>query len=139
MKSVFLNPTVAPTQSDLADALGSTHELWQALERFVVELVPNTHAAWKCTHAKTGWSYRISDSKRVLLYLLPRDGYFKAAFVFGQNATDTIFASSIDSYIQQELRAAKVYVEGRGIRIDVNDNTRMEDIKMLIRIKVGNI
>lgn len=74
-----------------------------------------------------------------LLYLLPRDGYFKAAFVFGQNATDTIFASSIDSYIQQELRAAKVYVEGRGIRIDVNDNTRMEDIKMLIRIKVGNI
>ncbi len=72
------------------------------------------------------------------MYLLPREGYFKVAFVFGQKAFDAIMASDIDSAIKKELADAKVYVEGRGIRIDVKDDVVLKDIKKLIDIKVEN-
>ena len=58
--------------------------------------------------------------------------------MFGQKAFDTIMASDIDSSIKKELADAKVYVEGRGIRIDVKDDAVFKDIKKLIDIKVEN-
>ena len=38
--------------------------------------------------------------------------------------------------IKQELSSAKVYAEGRGIRIDVKDNLIVPDILKLIEIKL---
>jgi hypothetical protein len=37
-----------------------------------------------------------------------------------------------------ELSAAKVYAEGRGIRIEVKDETVINDIKELINVKLAN-
>ena len=76
------------------------------------------------------------DKKRAILYLLPRDKYFKVALIFGQKAFEKIMESSISMEIKTELEAAKVYAEGRGIRIEVRNNTVLEDIKELIRIKI---
>ncbi|HEU4860205.1 MAG TPA: DUF3788 family protein, partial [Chitinophagaceae bacterium] len=68
----------------------------------------------------------------------PRDGFFKAAFVFGPKATGIILKSDISDDIKGELRAAKVYAEGRGIRIEVKNKTILNDLKTLITIKIGN-
>ncbi|HET6765762.1 MAG TPA: DUF3788 family protein, partial [Chitinophagaceae bacterium] len=76
--------------------------------------------------------------KRALIYLLPRDGFFKAAFVFGPKATDIILKSTISENIKEEIKAAKVYAEGRGIRIEVRNKKILNDLKKLIMIKIGN-
>lgn len=90
------------------------------------------------TSEKFGWSFRMSDKKRVIIYLLPRDNFFKVAFVFGQKAFDRILESKINSTITSSLQEAKVYAEGRGIRIDVQDKSLIKDIKKLITIKLEN-
>jgi hypothetical protein len=72
----------------------------------------------------------------VIIYLLPRDKFFKVAFVFGQKATDAILESHIADAIKNELQATKVYAEGRGIRIDIKDPKATEDILKLIAIKI---
>ena len=58
------------------------------------------------------------------------------ALVFGQKATDKLLESNIAETIRTEIKAAKVYAEGRGIRIEVRDKSILADIKKLIEIKV---
>ena len=64
--------------------------------------------------------------------------FFKTAFVFGQKATDQILQSNISEAIKSELQAAKVYAEGRVIRIDINGESIVEDIHELINFKIRN-
>jgi len=138
MKSIFINKNETPTTGSLKTALGNTFEMWESLERFTLENYPKAKTEWNFSGEKFGWSYRIKDSKRVILYLLPRDNFFKTAFVFGQKATDEILESTISEAIKAELRAAKVYAEGRGIRIEVRDSLNIPAIQNLIKIKIAN-
>lgn len=95
MKSVFIQKGMKPTKEDLKKELGDTFELWTTLAEFTKKAIPDSFEEWKYSSEKYGWSFRISDKKRVLIYLLPRDNYFKVAFVFGQKATDKILDSNI--------------------------------------------
>lgn len=136
MKSIFTDKQTEPSAADLENALGNTYSLWKELAAYTKEMYPNAIEKWHFSGDKYGWGFRISDPKRVLVYLLPRDRFFKVAFVFGQKATDLILESSISEAIKTELRTAKAYAEGRGIRIDVNNNTQINDLKALIHIKI---
>jgi hypothetical protein len=118
--------------------LGSTYALWKQVEEFTVAEYPGAISAWHFSGDKYGWSFRISDKKRVLVYLLPRDGFFKVALVFGQKATDAVLASKVADAIKKELEAAKPYAEGRGIRIEVKNKSIVKDIKKLVEIKISH-
>ncbi len=127
-----------PTNEDLQTALGASYGLWHSLAEFAREVYPKAGEEWNFSSAKFGWSFRIKDKKRVLLYLLPRDGFFKVALVFGQKATDAIMESGIAESIKAELQHAPVYAEGRGIRLSITDNSLVEDLKELVRIKTAH-
>ena len=58
--------------------------------------------------------------------------------MFGQKAADAIENSEIAAAIKEELAAAKVHAEGRGIRIGVTNEEILKDIKTLIAIKLKN-
>lgn len=136
MKSIFLDKN-KPTPEDLESGLGETFKMWNRLVDFTIQAYPKATSEWKFSGDNYGWNFRISDKKRVILYLLPRSQYFKAALVFGQKATDKVFDGTIAEDIKNELRAAKKYAEGRGIRIDVRDTSKIEDIQELIKIKIS--
>lgn len=135
--SIFSNKELIPGDQDLSEKLEKTCDLWNSIRDYVQEKAPDSVEEWKYSGKKFGWSFRINDKKRVLIYLLPREAYFKAAFVFGQKATDAIVNSTISDTIKKELLSAKVYAEGRGIRIDVRDPEVLEDIRRLIEIKLA--
>jgi Protein of unknown function (DUF3788) len=134
--SIFSDKMKVPSADDLRMSLGRTFELWQRIRDFAVANYPGALEEWNYPGDKYGWSFRIKDKKRAILYMLPRDGFFKVAMVFGQKATDEILASRISPKIIEELRAAKVYAEGRGIRIDVENEKVVCDIFNLITIKL---
>jgi hypothetical protein len=118
--------------------LETTYAHWTHLRDFTVQCFPKAQAAWYYSGDKYGWSFRISDKKRVLLYLLPRDTFFKVAMVFGQKASNEILDSNVSETIKNELKLAKVYAEGRGIRLDIKNKSLVKDITCLIQIKVAN-
>lgn len=138
MKSVFTDKTKTPTPADLKNTLGKTSDCWIKIEKLTKEIAPKAVAAWHFSGEKFGWSYRISDSKRVIVYLLPRENYFKVALVFGNKAVLQIQNSDISEQIIKELLATKSFAEGRGIRIDVRNNADIRDIQKLIEIKIAN-
>lgn len=138
MKSFFADKAKQPTETELKKALNKNFDAWVTLAEFTRKSYPKATEEWKFSGEKYGWNFQLSDKKRTLIYLLPRDGFFKAAFVFGQKATDAILKSNISHSIKEEIRAAKVYGEGRGIRIEVKNKNIINDLKTLITIKIGN-
>ena len=136
--SIFRDKAIKPTDKDLAEKLDTTYDLWKRIHDFVLSKYPNGLAEWNCPGKKSGWSFRIKDKKRAIIYFLPRDKYFKVAFVFGQKATDSVLSSDISPDIKTELEQATKYAEGRGIRIDVKNDLILPDIKRLIEIKLNN-
>ena len=128
MKSIFTDKKITPTEAQLKTALGETYDHWQALANYTLSLHAEAKTLWHYSGEKFGWSFRISDAKRVL----------KVAFVFGQKATDAVLKSDIADSIKNELMAAKPYAEGRGIRIPVTNESQINDIKRLITIKISN-
>jgi hypothetical protein len=138
MKSIFTNKDAKPTVNDLEAALSDTYEIWQYLADFTKKQYPSATEDWYFSSEKYGWNFRVNDKKRALIYLLPRDKFFKIALSFGQKAYDKIMGSSISDSIKLELSNAKAYAEGRGIRIEVKDNSATNDLEELIRIKISN-
>lgn len=136
--SIFKEKAIIPTDKDLVEKLGSTYELWIQIKNMVMEMYSNGLAEWNFPGKKYGWSYRIKDKKRAIIYFLPRDKYFKVAFVFGQKATGQVLESDISKTIKQDLEQARKYAEGRGVSIDIKSDLIISDIRKLIEIKLAN-
>jgi hypothetical protein len=135
-KIIFTDKTKIPSEIDLRNSLGNAFDLWQMINDYTYSKYPEAFVEWNYPGDKYGWSFRMKDKKRAILYLLPRENFFKVAFVFGREAADIIMNSKISKEIKKELESAKVYAEGRGIWIDIIDNTLIKDIKELIDIKL---
>ena len=136
--SIFKDKRHKPMVEELRKRLGKNYKLWQEINTFVLQTYEKGLKEWNFPGKKYGWNYRIKNKKRAILYLIPKKNYFKAAFVFGQKAIDEIMKSDISENIKTELKQAKKYAEGRGIRIDVKDKVILPDIKQLVKIKLAN-
>lgn len=136
--SIFTDKKIVPTDVDLSESLGQGYELWQNIKAYVLLKNPKATAEWNYPGVKYGWNFRIKDKKRAILYLLPREKYFKVAFVFGQKATDAVLESDVSQAIKSELNAARAYAEGRGITLDVKNSLSINDIRELVDIKIAH-
>ena len=135
--SIFMDLTKTPVTTDLEIPLGTTFPIWKELRDFVFEKYPKSVEEWHISVKKYGWSFRIKDKKRAKIYLSPREGFFWATMVFGQKATDQISISDISEHLKEEQLNSRVYVEGRLIRMKVNNNSLTGDIKKLIEFKLA--
>lgn len=136
--SIFMDLTKIPETADLVIPLGNTFPFWKEISDFVLEKYPAAIEEWHISVKKYGWIFRIKDKKRAIIYLLPRERFFHVTMVFGQKATDQILVSDISPGIKEELMNSRVYMEGRVIRLDINDTSLINDIKKLVEIKIAN-
>lgn len=127
-----------PTPEELITALGTSYPIWQIIRDFTLEKYPNALEEWNYPGKKYGWSFRIKDKKRAIIYLLPRDGFFKVALIFGRKATEQVLASPVSDDVKNELQNARVYAEGRGISVVISGEEKLTDVKRLIEIKLAN-
>jgi len=136
--SIFANKSETPDNFLLSDALGDLFNIWIEIRNYVFQAYPKAMEEWNFPGQKYGWSFRIKDKKRAIIYLLPRDKYFLVAFVYGEKATSAALGSDIAEEIKSEIKSARVYAEGRGFRIEVRNEEHIKDIKKLIGFKLQN-
>ena len=135
--SIFINKTEIPDENMLRLALANLFDTWVEIASYVYNAYPKAIGEWNLPGQKYGWSFRIKDKKRAIIYLLPRDKFFMVAFVFGEKATADALKSEICQEIKEIIQSAKVYAEGRGFRIEVRDKVLLNDIKKLVNIKLS--
>ncbi|WP_340111054.1 DUF3788 family protein [Maribellus mangrovi] len=136
--SYFTDLDKKPDFSDLKTPLGSLFPVWMKIRDFAVEKYPKAIEEWHVSVKRYGWSFRIKDKRRAIVYLSPQKGHFRLTMVFGQKATDQIIVTDIADAIKKELLNSRVYAEGRVIRLDIYDDKMVEDIKKLIEVKIAN-
>lgn len=135
---VFADKNTVPTGEMLAPVLGATFQFWNEIRTYLTTEFADLGEDWKCYGKKYGWQLKMLKKKRNLIFLIPKEGFFNAVFIFGDKAVEEIQQSDVPEAIKTELANAKKYMEGRGIKLDVKSADDVAVVKKLITIKVNN-
>ena len=136
--SVFEDKDNRPDNKMLAKALGKSNRLWQEIKKQLKAEYGELIEEWKFYGQKSGWIFKTLRKKRNLFFFIPLKGLFQISFVFGEKAVAAVEKSDLPQELITELKNARKYAEGRGLRIDVKSSADIEHIKKLVEIKVNN-
>lgn len=130
----FDDKAEVPSEKALAKGLGASKKLWEEFVRYVSAEYPPVTEAWGFYKS---WSLRLKRKDRTIVYLLPRDGHFLCAFVYGGKATAAARAAKLPKAVLKAIDEAPAYAEGRGFRLEVRAAKDVETIKTLAAIKMA--
>ena len=136
--SVFEDKDTMPDDKMLAEALGKSNRLWRDIKKHLKAEYGELVEEWKFYGQKSGWILKTLRKKRNLFFFIPLKGSFQVSFIFGDKAVAAVEKSDLPKGLITELKSARKYAEGRGLRIDVKNSTDVEHIKKLVEIKVNN-
>jgi hypothetical protein len=132
--SHFTDKSHRPSEGDLGSALGPSWPLWREIQRLVAAQVPRVAEEWGYT---TGWSLRLKQGKRVILYMTPCEGHFLASTALGEKAVAAARERRVPKAFLTLLDDAPRYAEGRGIRLAVRRASDVRLVGHLITLKLG--
>ena len=137
-ENAFIGWTSAPTEAELARALGAAKPLW---DRIVSDLAVECGAdvrEWNSYSPKSGWALRLKLRKRVIVYLAPCTGCFRAAFTLSDRAIAAARAAKPGNRLQRLLDAGQRYPEGTAVRLEIHRASGLALVKKLAAIKVAS-
>ena len=138
MSSVFIDKNIKPDNQMLADTLGVSYKLWDKIKISLSTNYGELNEDWKFYGQKIGWTLKLLYKKRNLFFLTPYENYFQIAFVFGDKAVEIIEKSDLTKNIIEEIKNARKYAEGRGLRVAVKKQNDVKYVLKLTEIKIGN-
>ena len=136
-ENAFIGTDKAPTEADVKKALGPLVKLWKQL---LADLSRQWHISggWHSYSKKAGWSFRLKQKDRTIVYLSPGHNEFRASFALGDSAVDEAQQSELSNSVKKMIKSAKRYAEGTAVRIEVHHPEDIETVKTLARVKVEN-
>lgn len=137
IRNAFVGHPGVPTQEEVDAALGLTAPLWHELVGWV-----HQHGApeeeWKSSGEKYGWSLRLKQKKRNIVYLSPCAGCVRVAFVLGDRAVEAAKTAGLPKAVAEELEHAPRYPEGTGLRLTVRKHSDLAAIEKLVAVKMAH-
>ena len=132
--NAFIGRTEPPTDDDLSAQLGAVRALWDEL---LAELALPIQE-WNSYSPKAGWSLKLKQGKRTIVYFGPCQGSFRVAFVLGAKAVDVARNAKLPKAVVKIIDEAPRYPEGTGVRLDITDRKYLGAVKKLAEIKLAN-
>jgi len=136
--SIFEDKATMPDDEMLGKALGKSNRLWNEVKTHLSAEYGELIEEWKFYGQKSGWILKTLRKKRNLFFLIPLKSSFQISFVFGDKAVAAVEKSDLPKELITELKNARKYAEGRGLRIDIKKAADVEHVKKLVEIKVNN-
>ena len=136
-ENIFKIKDEPPDEAGIKKIINEKYLLIDAIRQFIREDVGETNEEWKYYGVKTGWVLKTFLKKRNLFFIVIYKGYFRISFVFGDKAVSSILESDVSNETKKSLNEARKYAEGRGISFDIYNYEHLEDIRKLIKIKIG--
>jgi hypothetical protein len=135
--SAFMDRACEPDENELgvlADAL----PLWSRLVELVCAEFGGTFGEWVHSGRNYGWSFRLKQKKRAIVYLTPLEGRFRVAFALGEKAVAAAQSAGLPDLVLTLIDEAPRYAEGRGVRMLVRDLSDVQTVVALAKIKMAN-
>jgi hypothetical protein len=132
--NAFIGRTKAPTDAELSAELGAARVLWDEL---LAELALPIQE-WNSYSLKAGWSMKVKQGKRTILYLSPCHNSFRVAFILGVKAVDAARKSRLSKAMMKIIDEAPRYPEGTGIRLEITARKDLAAVRKLAEVKLAN-
>jgi hypothetical protein len=128
-----------PTDAEIAVALGPTINIWNEFIKWMADEEGVTEQEWKgIVVKKYGWSLRLKQKKRNIVYLGPGEGCFMASFVLSDKALKAAKETRLPKAVAEVIATAPRYPEGNGVRLVVKHAADLRAIQKIVAIKLGN-
>lgn len=138
IENAFIGKLTQPTPKELAGKLGPAKYLWNDVVTKITGECGITDKEWNCYSPKAGWSLRLKQKKRNIVYLAPCDGCFRVAFILGDKAMKVAKNTEFPAKFTKLITTAVRYPEGSAIRLEVAGADDVAFVKQLAKIKVEN-
>ena len=125
-----------PDARALRACLGKASPLWAAAVDLTRKRSPRLTEAWHFAGPRAGWTLRLVDGSRILVYLTPGEGRFRVGMVLGKKAAAAARMSGLSEAAAGIIDSAPAYAEGLGIRFEVAVPADIEHFEELLAIKV---
>ena len=117
---------------------GLAFKLWNDLRDRIVKQYDLAVVAWSYGGKKYGWSLKLANKRRAVLYMMPDEGHFRAAMAFSEQAVEAVRQSDLPNEIIDMIDNAPKYPEGRAVRLVVNTVAAARLVEKLAAIKMAN-
>ena len=125
-----------PDEKALSRVLGNSFKTWVEIRDSVRKEHGPAVEEWKYYGVNSGWALKFLLKKRNLFFMSAQEKFFRIGFVFGDKAVDTIAKSDLPPALIREVKEAKRYAEGRGLRLEVRNHSSVRNVLKLVDIKV---
>lgn len=136
--NAFIGRTTAPSDADLAAALGAVKPLWDEVVVGMAQELGLTGSEWKSYGVKHGWTLQLRRGKRNIVHLAPCEGSIHVLFILGERAVAAAREARLGTVASKLLDEAPRYPEGTGIRLEVSRARQVALVRQLARIKLAN-
>ena len=136
--SAFDDKSMKPQATELQGTLGRSSTHWDNLVAHIASEYAPLDQDWTFSGAKWGWSLRLKQKKRAVLYMTPCHRHFLVGFVLGEKAVKAAHAIPLSDSILAVIDEATKYAEGRGVRIEVRSRKDLEVAKELAAVKMAS-
>jgi hypothetical protein len=136
--SAFDDKDAKPEASELKRVLGRASTHWDKLIAHVATEYAPLEETWMFSGAKWGWSLRLKQKKRAVLYMTPCKGHFLVGFALGEKAVKAAHSCTLPESVLTVIDEAKKYAEGRGVRLEIRSRKDVDAAKQLAAIKMAN-
>jgi hypothetical protein len=133
-QSMF-DPSHSPEWAALATYLGDAAPLWNAIIGSVRKRAPQLVETWHFAGPKVGWTLRIVEKSRILVYLTPEEGRIRVGLVLGGKAVAAARVSGLSAAAASIVDNAPKYAEGHGVRFHIASKKDMAPVDELLAIK----
>ncbi|HWA96099.1 MAG TPA: DUF3788 family protein [Terracidiphilus sp.] len=136
--NAFVGKIQQPTDTEVAEALGPAADMWSQFIQWMAEEEAVTEQEWKGIAVKKyGWSLRLKQKSRNVLYLGPGIGCFMVSFALSDKALSAAKAAKLPKAVQSVLEKAPRYPEGNGVRLLVKSSRDLSAIRKIAQIKLA--
>lgn len=135
--SAFGEKASPPTAVELQRLLGPAGPAWTKLAHHVDQTYAPATEQWNFAGARFGWSLRLRQRDRVILYLIPQAGQFLVGVVLGAQAVAAAQSAGLPADVVAAIAAAPCHAEGTGLRLPVRGEQDLPAVEILAALKMA--
>jgi hypothetical protein len=99
------------------------------------ELLAEAEAAEWRQSRNSSWLLKVSERKRSLFYASPEMSHLRITVLLGERAVEAALAGRVSKALQESIRSAKAFPEGRPVTILVKRPSDLAAVEQLIAVK----
>ncbi len=133
---LFNDKNHRPTDSEVAEAVGSMLPIWLALSQYIRDHYPSQEDFTFLYGKKYGWAQRFRIKGKLLTSLYPTKNGFTVQINLSPQAIENVQQLDPGENVRQAIERAYPYPEGRWLFIPVESENDIRDIHQLLALRV---